>query len=383
MKFLKNWFKSPSTIPDKEVSRNEHEVEPLVVLTDHNIIVNDDALNEDEAVVDIQLKSQDVYSDIVSSENEIRLQPVNIPDILVNDSTNEKEIERETEEEEQLRLKLIDEYVKNELALYNVTQAEINRKTTPLSDNDEDYYGPSKADLTNKDELFADCARIVVQMQLGSSSNIQRRFNLGYNRAGRIMDQLEAASIVGPAVGSKPREVYFKTEPELEQFLRSVDIPYSKSFNNTTSLSFPANFYDENRKIFYGKQIIDDEIKMRQEEIDRIREAKIQIEKDKIRKSLLERERKKQLHKDVYKTLIEEGHIESHLNDSTWKREPIPQDVMDRVWNRDGGKCVKCGSQENLEFDHIIPHSKGGANTYRNLQILCMKCNGEKSNKIG
>ena len=65
------------------------------------------------------------------------------------------------------------------------------------------------------------------------------------------------------------------------------------------------------------------------------------------------------------------------------KRESITQDVKDAVWNRDGGKCVQCGSNENLEFDHIIPFSKGGANTVRNLQLLCQKCNREKSNKIG
>jgi hypothetical protein len=64
-------------------------------------------------------------------------------------------------------------------------------------------------------------------------------------------------------------------------------------------------------------------------------------------------------------------------------RKPIPQDVMDAVWNRDMGKCVICGSQEKLEFDHIIPFSKGGSNTYRNIQILCEKCNIEKSNNIG
>ena len=53
------------------------------------------------------------------------------------------------------------------------------------------------------------------------------------------------------------------------------------------------------------------------------------------------------------------------------KSRRISQDVKDKVWNRDGGKCVECGSNENLEFDHIIPHSKGGANTYRNIQLLC------------
>lgn len=61
----------------------------------------------------------------------------------------------------------------------------------------------------------------------------------------------------------------------------------------------------------------------------------------------------------------------------------ISQEVKDAVWNRDGGKCVECDSNENLEFDHIIPFSKGGANTYRNLQLLCENCNRSKSDKIG
>lgn len=60
----------------------------------------------------------------------------------------------------------------------------------------------------------------------------------------------------------------------------------------------------------------------------------------------------------------------------------ISQKVKDKVWRRDEGKCVECGSNENLEFDHIIPFSKGGANTYRNIQLLCQNCNRSKSNKI-
>lgn len=87
----------------------------------------------------------------------------------------------------------------------------------------EEGEGAKEIDLSNRDKLFEDCARVVVQMQSGSTSNLQRRFNLGYNRAGRIMDQLEAASIVGPAVGSKPRDVKFLTEAELDQFLHSLD----------------------------------------------------------------------------------------------------------------------------------------------------------------
>ena len=64
-------------------------------------------------------------------------------------------------------------------------------------------------------------------------------------------------------------------------------------------------------------------------------------------------------------------------------RRPIPQDVQILVWNRDGGKCVKCGSTERLEFDHIIPISRGGSTTTRNLQLLCEKCNRSVSNRIG
>jgi HNH endonuclease len=64
-------------------------------------------------------------------------------------------------------------------------------------------------------------------------------------------------------------------------------------------------------------------------------------------------------------------------------RVPIPDDVQILVWNRDGGKCVKCGTQELLEFDHIIPLSKGGSNSARNIQLLCQNCNRTKQNKIG
>ena len=71
------------------------------------------------------------------------------------------------------------------------------------------------------------------------------------------------------------------------------------------------------------------------------------------------------------------------IKDEDGRSRRISQDVKDRVWNRDNGKCVECGSNENLEFDHIIPFSKGGANTYRNIQLLCEHCNRSKSDRIG
>lgn len=77
-------------------------------------------------------------------------------------------------------------------------------------------------DLSKKDGLFNDAARLVVIHQQGSTSLIQRKFSIGYNRAGRIMDQLEAAGIVGPPDGSKPRQVFYSDEYSLEQFLNTL-----------------------------------------------------------------------------------------------------------------------------------------------------------------
>jgi|GEM_PF-5867116 len=64
------------------------------------------------------------------------------------------------------------------------------------------------------------------------------------------------------------------------------------------------------------------------------------------------------------------------------RRERISDEVRLFVWQRDEGKCVLCGSNEKLEFDHIIPVVKGGNNTERNVQLLCERCNREKSSKL-
>ena len=60
----------------------------------------------------------------------------------------------------------------------------------------------------------------------------------------------------------------------------------------------------------------------------------------------------------------------------------ISSKVRREVWRRDQGKCVECKSQRRLEYDHIIPVSKGGSNTVRNIQLLCEECNRKKSNNI-
>jgi DNA segregation ATPase FtsK/SpoIIIE, S-DNA-T family len=84
--------------------------------------------------------------------------------------------------------------------------------------------GESKAfSLSEMDDMLEEAARLVVETQHGSTSMIQRRMKLGYNRAGRIMDQLEGLGIVGPAEGSKPREVLFYSMDELNRFFTELN----------------------------------------------------------------------------------------------------------------------------------------------------------------
>ncbi|MHB8207216.1 FtsK/SpoIIIE family DNA translocase [Mucilaginibacter sp.] len=95
-----------------------------------------------------------------------------------------------------------------------------------------EYVGEGEAsssskeyDPDNRDPMFEDAARLIVMHQQGSTSLIQRKMKLGYNRAGRIIDQLEAAGIVGPFEGSKAREVLYPDEYSLERFLETLDKP--------------------------------------------------------------------------------------------------------------------------------------------------------------
>ena len=86
---------------------------------------------------------------------------------------------------------------------------------------DENQLEMGNFDANDRDELFEDAARIVVMTQQGSASLLQRKLKLGYNRAGRLVDQLEAAGIIGPFEGSKARKVLFADEFSLDQFLKS------------------------------------------------------------------------------------------------------------------------------------------------------------------
>lgn len=91
-----------------------------------------------------------------------------------------------------------------------------------------------------------------------------------------------------------------------------------------------------------------------------------------------EQDAKKQRRIDRARTIASVG----DQTETTRERRTMSREVRMEVWQRDEGKCVECGSNEDLEFDHIIPHSMGGADTVRNIQLLCARCNNEKGASI-
>jgi hypothetical protein len=116
------------------------------------------------------------------------------------------------------------------------------------------------------------------------------------------------------------------------------------------------------------------------------REAMAKIEYHEIRREELERTRlqavRAKIRAEIEDELRKKVGQELGFQDRSDEQRLIPESVKFEVWRRDGGKCLKCGSQRGLEFDHIIPFSKGGSNTARNIQLLCESCNRSKSNNI-
>ena len=88
--------------------------------------------------------------------------------------------------------------------------------------DDDNAKGPGDLSGETLDALFEEAARLIVIHQQGSTSLIQRKFSIGFNRAGRLMDQLERAGIVGPTRGSKPREVLCSDEIELDNKIAAL-----------------------------------------------------------------------------------------------------------------------------------------------------------------
>ena len=128
-----------------------------------------------------------------------------------------------------LQCALVDTPEVEKIAEFIEAQSELKPLLEPYTLPDVPEPGSDAGDTNFDDEpasgeidpLFVDAAVLVVQSQQGSTSYIQRRMKLGYNRAGRIMDQLEDFNIVGPANGSKPRDVLVKTDAQLRELLAS------------------------------------------------------------------------------------------------------------------------------------------------------------------
>ena len=93
----------------------------------------------------------------------------------------------------------------------------------PEFSGDDDNSKVREVNLAERDVLFDEAAKLIVLHQQGSTSLIQRKLKLGYNRAGRLIDQLEAAGIVGSFEGSKAREVLIPDEVSLEHLLKNID----------------------------------------------------------------------------------------------------------------------------------------------------------------
>jgi hypothetical protein len=175
-------------------------------------------------------------------------------------------------------------------------------ENAPLDDQDQRII-----DLSDQDPLFDEAARLVVMKQQGSTSLIQRKFAIGYHRAGRLMDQLEIAGIVGPTDGSNARQVLIQDEYSLGRVLNNLD--YDKAIRFIKN-DFYTDEQIEEVSLKYRNEIEQKKLELenvfRLEEEQRKKEA-LEYEKAVIKAELLEIERKRQLRRQVKKELMEEG----------------------------------------------------------------------------
>ena len=160
---------------------------------------------------------------------------------------------------------------------------------------------------------------------------------------------------------SRPIYYAFTTHEEVDAYFKKYinATEHERANMDAEYLAKMNSWEDEQQKIYQAER----ECKERRQIAERIKT----------------KQRRRQVEKEVRQELIDSGEL---FGDKT-KRPRIPKEVVDAVWRKDGGRCVYCGSTENIQLDHIIPFSKGGASTIENLQLLCQKCNIEKSNKIG
>lgn len=232
---------------------------------------------------------------------------------------------------------------------------EVDKKVIELNPKMEKF-------ILNDDNLIDDLVYFI--MNDGTTNRVGGKFNIPYNPLQIIFRDLKILKLIeehpsayGYISKFKSRSEYEQYKTEYKLFKDNIDL-YKERINAEAINKF-------------------NEIKAQAERWEVLEEER---KKEEIRLKLLNQNKQKELQKKVKHEMIEEGLLPSM---NLRRRERISQEVKDAVWNRDGGKCVECGSKERIEFDHIVPFSKGGSNTVRNLQLLCETCNRQKSNKIG
>ena len=104
---------------------------------------------------------------------------------------------------------------------------------------------------------------------------------------------------------------------------------------------------------------------------------------NRIKNIIREEKRKEYMAKKAQKAEQEKREEQELLQAIQETSRHIPSSIREKVWERDKGMCVLCGSKKELEFDHILPFSKGGAHSVKNIRLLCQRCNRTRGNKIG
>ena len=140
-------------------------------------------------------------------------------EVLIKDMLELEEILQKINESDNFIDTADDEYDEE---FISQLESESEEVTLPDFEAEEGEDDGVSLDVKDRDPLFEEAARSIVLMQQASTSSLQRRYSIGYNRAGRLMDQLEAAGIVGPAVGGRPREVLIMDVMQLENKLEQM-----------------------------------------------------------------------------------------------------------------------------------------------------------------